>query len=76
MKIKRCEIAKTNKAFSEVENQIIKMIAEEMPNKEIAKNLNYSQRMIEYHISNIIKKLNVHTRVGIVSRAYKYKIIE
>ncbi|MED2709024.1 MULTISPECIES: response regulator transcription factor [Bacillus cereus group] len=70
---------KTRKAyteFSEMENQIIKMIAEEMPNKEIAKNLNYSQRMIEYHISNIIQKLNVNTRVGIVSRAYKYKIIK
>lgn len=76
MKIKRCETVKKYTEFSEVENRIIKMIAEEMPNKEIAKNLNYSQRMIEYHISNIIQKLNVHTRVGIVSRAYKYKIIE
>ncbi|MGR5880893.1 response regulator transcription factor [Bacillus cereus] len=67
---------KTYTEFSEMENQIIKMIAEEMPNKEIAKNLNYSQRMIEYHISNIIQKLNVNTRLGIVSRAYKYKIIK
>lgn len=53
--------------MSQTELRIIKMIAKEMPNKQIADELNYSQRMIEYYISDISKKLNVQTRVGIVS---------
>lgn len=61
--------------MSQTELRIIKMIAKEMPNKQIADELNYSQRMIEYHISDISKKLNVQTRVGIVAKAYKLKIL-
>ncbi|AHD04164.1 helix-turn-helix transcriptional regulator [Paenibacillus larvae] len=61
--------------MSQTELRIIKMIAKEMPNKQIADELNYSQRMIEYYISDISKKLNVQTRVGIVAKAYKLKIL-
>lgn len=61
--------------MSQTELRIIKMIAKEMPNKQIANELNYSQRMIEYYISNISKKLEVQTRVGIVAKAYKMKIL-
>ncbi|USK36451.1 LuxR C-terminal-related transcriptional regulator (plasmid) [Bacillus sp. F19] len=58
-----------------IESTIIQMIASEMPNKEIALELNYSQRMVEYHINKITKKLNVQTRVGIIVKAYKNKIL-
>ncbi|WP_240794342.1 LuxR C-terminal-related transcriptional regulator [Bacillus sp. BHET2] len=58
-----------------VETAIIEMIANEMPNKKIASELNYSQRMVEYHINKISKKLEVQTRVGIIVKAYKNKII-
>ncbi|GGE83788.1 response regulator transcription factor [Priestia taiwanensis] len=61
--------------ISEIEVEIIKMIAKEMPNKLIAHELNYSQRMIEYYISKVTKKLKVQTRVGIVSKAYQMKIL-
>ncbi|MEV2908157.1 helix-turn-helix transcriptional regulator [Paenibacillus larvae] len=63
------------RGMSQTELRIIKMIAKEMPNKQIADELNYSQRMIEYYISDISKKLNVQTRVGIVAKAYKLKIL-
>jgi DNA-binding NarL/FixJ family response regulator len=58
-----------------IETTIIEMIANEMPNKEIASELNYSQRTVEYHINKISKKLDVQTRVGIIVKAYKNKII-
>jgi DNA-binding NarL/FixJ family response regulator len=58
-----------------IEKTIIEMIANEMPNKEIASELNYSQRTVEYHINKISKKLDVQTRVGIIVQAYKNKII-
>ncbi|HDR8272682.1 TPA: response regulator transcription factor, partial [Bacillus cereus] len=73
--IKKKEDEKNN-TISEIEDKIIQMIAKEMPNKEIAIELNYSQRMIEYHISKIINKLNVNTRVGIVAQAYKKQILK
>jgi DNA-binding CsgD family transcriptional regulator len=60
---------------SETEKKIILLIAKEVPNKEIASILNYSQRMVEYKISCIFKKLNVKTRVGIVTRAFQMGII-
>jgi DNA-binding NarL/FixJ family response regulator len=58
-----------------IETTIIGMIANEMPNKEIASELNYSQRTVEYHINKISKKLEVQTRVGIIVKAYKNNII-
>lgn len=56
--------------FSDIEKAIVKFIIQEIPNKEIARRLNYSQRNIEYSISNIMEKLNVVTRVGIVVEVY------
>lgn len=62
--------------FSDLEKEIIKLIIQEIPNKEIARRLNYSQRNIEYSISNIMEKLNVATRVGIVVEVYKRKLLQ
>lgn len=36
-----------------VESQILYYIVNEMPNKEIAREMNYSQRTVEYHITKI-----------------------
>lgn len=62
--------------LNSIENRIIQLIANEMPNKQIAMELNYSQRMVEYYISKISKKLNVNTRVGIVVKAFQNQIIQ
>ncbi|WP_236931044.1 hypothetical protein [Geobacillus sp. JS12] len=32
--------------------------------------------MVEYYISNIAQKMGVKTRVGIVSKAYRLKILK
>lgn len=55
---------------------IIQLIAEEKTNRVIAKELNYSQRMVEYYIKKITEKLNVQTRVGIIYKACQLKIIK
>lgn len=62
--------------LSPVESQILYYLVNEMPNKEIAREMNYSQRTIEYHINKISRKLDVHTRVGIVVRAFREKLVE
>jgi len=63
-------------SFNSIENKIIQMIANEMPNKQIADELNYSQRNVEYYISNISKQLEVKTRVGIVVKSIKNNLIQ
>lgn len=68
-------IAEETAMLNSTECQIIHMIANELPNKVIAAELNYSQRMVEYHINKISKKLNVHTRVGIIVKAYENNIL-
>lgn len=76
MYLVRSDIVKSEKVgFNNVENKIIHLIASEMPNKQIALELNYSQRMVEYYISSISKKLKVETRVGIIVKAFQNKII-
>lgn len=62
--------------FTPIESQIIHCIVNEMPNKQIAQEMNYSQRMIEYYINKIAKKFEVHTRVGIVVRAFREDLIQ
>ncbi|MCP3029624.1 response regulator transcription factor [Halobacillus sp. A5] len=62
--------------FSPIEERILDMIALEASNKEIALTLNYSQRNIEYHISKMMKRHNVQTRVGLVVKAYSFKLKE
>ncbi|MFG6147550.1 response regulator transcription factor [Halobacillus sp. B23F22_1] len=61
--------------LSQKEKNIIRMIAQEKPNKEIAFELMYSTRTIDYHISKMIRRFDVQTRVGIVARAYDLKLL-
>lgn len=62
--------------LSPIESQIIHHIVNEMPNKQIAQEMNYSQRTVEYHINKISKKFEVHTRVGIVVKAFRENFIQ
>ncbi|PAD64425.1 helix-turn-helix transcriptional regulator [Bacillus siamensis] len=61
--------------ITKTESEIIELIAKEKSNIEIAEQLGYSQRAIEYHIAKIRKKLNVRTRVGIIVKAFKKELI-
>jgi two-component system competent response regulator ComA len=73
--VRKENLKKEGDCFTDFKIKIIRMIAEEKANKEIADELNLSQRAIEYHITNIFKKLNTSTRVGVVMRAIERKII-
>jgi DNA-binding NarL/FixJ family response regulator len=54
---------------------ILKMIAQEMKNDEIAKKLNLAKRTVDSHRQNILHKLNVKNTVGLVKAAIKLKLI-
>jgi len=58
------------------EQQVLKMIAEGLMNKEIAEKLSISVRTVERHRENIMSKLNLHTRAELVRYAVDKGLID
>ncbi|ACL76211.1 response regulator [Ruminiclostridium cellulolyticum] len=56
------------------EVEVLKLIAEGMINKEIAKALYISEKTVKNHISNIFKKLDVNDRTQAAIYAFKHNI--
>lgn len=54
---------------------ILKMIAQEMSNDEIAVTLNIAKRTVDSHRQNLLVKLKVKNTVGLVKAAYLLKLI-
>ncbi len=57
------------------ENQILKLIAAALTNREIACNLNISESTVENHIHHIYEKLGISKRAHAVVFAFQLKII-
>lgn len=58
------------------ELEILKQVTEGMFNKEIANNLNISERTVKNHISNIFKKIDVSDRTQAAVFAIKNNIVK
>ncbi|PIC04945.1 DNA-binding response regulator [Anoxybacillus flavithermus] len=65
-----------NISLTKMELVILKLIAQDKTNENISHSLNLSRRTVEHHVSTIIKKLRVDSRVGAVVKAIKEGIIE
>ncbi|HJV18904.1 MAG TPA: response regulator transcription factor [Sediminibacterium sp.] len=57
------------------EIEIIKLIEKEYSTKDIAKNLCISERTVETHRKNILRKTNTGSALGIIKYAYKHRLI-
>ncbi len=64
-------LAKPTDALTPTEHEVLKRIAEEKTNKEIARELAMSQRTVEYHLTAINQKLGVKSRIGAVVKGYE-----
>jgi DNA-binding NarL/FixJ family response regulator len=62
--------------LSKRELEILKFIASEFTNEEIANRLFISKRTVDTHRQNLMKKLNVKNTAGLVKYAYELKILE
>ncbi|WP_338390256.1 response regulator transcription factor [Anoxybacillus flavithermus] len=62
--------------LTKMELIILKLIAQDKTNKDISNSLNISKRTVEHHVSSIIKKLRVDSRVGAVVKAMREGIID
>ena len=61
--------------LSKRELEVLKMIALEMTNDEIAKALFISKRTVDTHRQNLLKKLHVKNTVGLIKAAYAFKLL-
>lgn len=61
--------------LTEREVEIIGLLAEGLPNKELAKRLYVSEATVKSHLAHIYDKLGVDTRTAAVSRAIEQRII-
>lgn len=57
------------------EIEIVKLIAQEFSNAEIADKLCISERTVETHRKNIYRKTNTKTIVGLIKYAVEHKLI-
>lgn len=71
------KIKKENEAIhlTSREIDIIKCIAEDLTNKQIADKLFISERTVETHRKNIFRKTDMHSALGLIEFAKKRKII-
>lgn len=61
--------------LTEREIEILKMIAEEMTNQEVADKLFISPKTVETHRKNLMKKIGVNNTLGIYKFAVKHQLI-
>lgn len=57
------------------EREVLVRVAREMNNREIAEDLHISQRTVEYHLTAVLQKLEVKSRVGAVAKGYELGIV-
>lgn len=66
----------TSDTLTPTELEVIKKIAEDKSNYEISNEMVVSKRTVEHHVSSIIRKLEVDSRVGAVVIAIKRGLIK
>lgn len=52
--------------LSRRERQIMHLLLEGIPNKDIAEQLHVSERTVKFHCGNIYKKLNIENRYELI----------
>lgn len=62
--------------LSNKEKEILRLVAKDMKNQEISEALYISKRTVEYHITKLIRKLGVESRLGAVIKGIQLGIIE
>ena len=58
------------------EREVMKLLAEGRPNRDVAKMLHISPRTVDSHRANIMKKLSVNSNAELVQMAIKYGVVE
>ena len=74
-KVKTIQPEKNMLGLTKMQLVILKMIAQEMSNEEIAVSLSIAKRTVDSHRQNLLIKLNAKNTVGLVKAAYLLKLV-
>ena len=72
----KTQIASASVKLTERELDVLRLIAEGLPNKEIAKRLFIEAQTVKNHIHNILDKLQLHNRFETVQYARERKLLK
>lgn len=61
--------------LTEREREILRLIAKEYSNKQMAEKLFISERTVETHRKNIFRKTNTNTLVGLIKFAFEHNLV-
>lgn len=64
-----------NEPLTAREIEVLELLAEGTPNKEIARRLSISEHTVKFHVSSILGKLGAATRTEAVARGYREGLI-
>ncbi len=73
--IEKIQSKTNNRILSEREHEVLKLIAREYSNKQIAKALFISERTVESHRKNIYRKTNTKSIIGLIKYAIENKLV-
>ncbi len=57
------------------ETEVLQLLAEGLPNKQIARRLGLSEHTVKFHVDSILGKLDAHSRTEAVTRAARLGLI-
>ncbi len=76
MLIEALSFQQEHKLFSDREKEILKLIAQEHSSKQIAELLFISERTVESHKRNMMKKADTNSAIGLVNFGYRNNLID
>jgi two-component system NarL family response regulator len=62
--------------LTEREMEVLRLVAQGLNNRDIAKELFISENTVKNHIRNILEKLHLHSRMEAVVYAVREKLLE
>jgi DNA-binding NarL/FixJ family response regulator len=57
------------------EREVLGLVTDGLTNKEVAQQLNLSERTVNFHLNNVYSKLQVSTRTEAVVYALRYNLL-
>jgi DNA-binding CsgD family transcriptional regulator len=67
--VRACVETRSPVYLSQRQRDVLRTLMQDRSNKEIAAKLNISVRTVKFHVSALLAKFNVHSRVGLVRKA-------
>ena len=65
----------SNNQITDREMEILKLLTKELTSREIAEKLFISERTVDTHRKNLLRKTNSSSTIGLVKYAYEHKLI-